>query len=374
MCWSSSDGPKWKREVVRDHKFDYVDMDEFYDPSCMGYISYAFVFLLVLKSVAVYLADLWSAISLLALGSELYAEPVIPSETSKWIFLASIIASFLLLGWDIFKAKRIIASRDISYAFTSIIASRYYSLKNYRYHCLFRKISNSRKRIDKIAFFIFFTLKGWKRLFVAEAPRQIINIVTLTALVPKWFQMREGTLVLHNKALGKDIVQQIMTGTMAFSIVIFGISFILVCIAAIMYIPLLCHIRGNLKEYCCHKVDKRILELLQKQARKRVAQNHAKKWPKKAAKQHEATPKPTLPNVDMEPSSTYNYHPEDRHYFARRYSGFSNQSSDQLGLMAHVQPQPWSSQQHLVSPHISPLPYNSSPQMSPMPHYHHQYG
>lgn len=262
--------------MVRDHKFDYVDMDEFYDPSCVGYISYGFVFLMILKSVAVYLADLWSAsmlalylsmyarthsayhlVSLLALGNELYADPVIPSETSKWIFLASIIASFLLLGWDMFKAKRIIASRDISYAFTSIIASRYYSVKNYRYHCLFRKISNSRKRIDKIAFFIFFTLKGWKRLFVAEAPRQIINIVTLAALIPKWFQMREGTLVLHNKALGKDIVQQIMTGTMAFSIVIFGISFVLVCIAAIMYIPLLCHIRGNLKEYCCHKVDKR---------------------------------------------------------------------------------------------------------------------
>jgi hypothetical protein len=99
-------------------------------------------------------------------------------------------------------------------------------------------------------------LLGWKRLLLAEAPRQIINIVTLQALVPKWIQIKNG-VYFTNEALGKDIVQQIMTGTMAFSVLIFAISFILVCIAAIIYIPLLCHIQGNLKEYCCHKVDKR---------------------------------------------------------------------------------------------------------------------
>lgn len=118
----------------------------------------------------------------------------------------------------------------------------------------------------------------------------------------------------------------------------------------------------------------RIVELLQKQARKRVAQNQGKKWPRKEAKQHEALPKPTLPNVDMESPSPYTYYPADQHYFSRRHSGFSNQSSDQLGLMAHMQPQPWSSQQHLAAPYMSAGPYHSSPQMSPVPQYYHQYG
>lgn len=100
-------------------------------------------------------------------------------------------------------------------------------------------------------------LSGWKRLLLTEAPRQVINIVTLIALAPKWVQMKEGTLTLHNAALGKSILQQIMTVTMAFSVAIFIISFGLVCVTALMYVPLLCHIQGNLKEYCCHKVDKR---------------------------------------------------------------------------------------------------------------------
>lgn len=98
---------------------------------------------------------------------------------------------------------------------------------------------------------------GWKRLLLAEAPRQVINVVTLKALIPKWLQLRNGTLQVNNTALGKTLIQQIMTGTMAFSVVMFAISFIMVCVATVMYIPLLCHMQGNLKEYCCHKVDKR---------------------------------------------------------------------------------------------------------------------
>jgi hypothetical protein len=73
----------------------------------------------------------------------------------------------------------------------------------------------------------------------------------------KWIQLRNGTLQVNNDALGKTLVQQIMTGTMAFSVLMFAFSFIMVCAATLVYIPLLCHIQGNLKEYCCHKVDKR---------------------------------------------------------------------------------------------------------------------
>lgn len=91
---------------------------------------------------------------------------------------------------------------------------------------------------------------------LAEAPRQVINIVTLITIIPKWIKINNG-LVLQSDGLGKDTMQRIMTGTMIFSVFIFAISFILICIAAAIYIPLLCHIQGNLKEYCCHKVDKR---------------------------------------------------------------------------------------------------------------------
>lgn len=41
-----------------------------------------------------------------------------------------------------------------------------------------------------------------------------------------------------------------------FTVTVFVGSLLLLIMAAILYIPLLCYIQGNLKEYCCHKVDK----------------------------------------------------------------------------------------------------------------------
>jgi hypothetical protein len=54
-------GPKWKREQVADHKFDFIDVDEFYDNSCWTKMKYMMIFLSVIKSTLTYLADLWTA-------------------------------------------------------------------------------------------------------------------------------------------------------------------------------------------------------------------------------------------------------------------------------------------------------------------------
>ncbi|KAI8062862.1 hypothetical protein BC940DRAFT_341631 [Gongronella butleri] len=347
-------GPKWKREYVQDHKFDFIDMDEFYDRSCVTKLGYAFMYLVVLKSVLVYIADLYSGVSLLVVGQtmENNADVTIPPDVAKWIFLGAILVSYLLLFWDIRKARRIIESRDISWAFTSVIASRYYSIRDYRYFCLFWHINSSRKFIDSIAFFIFFTLKGWKRLLLAEAPRQVINIATLMVLIPKWIHQRNGAVTLDYTALGKTHIQQIMTGTMAFSVVVFAVSFFLVCVATVLYIPLLCHIQGNLKEYCCHKVDKRIAYLLRKQSLKRAKGEYIKT--KKEEIEMQAFPKPTLPNLSPYSTMTSASTVMQTSYLSvnsnsKRYSG-SSYNSDQLALTAHAQPPSW-----------TPYPYYDDP-------------
>lgn len=207
-----------------------------------------------------------TTVSLLVIG-QTTVTPAIPTEYSRWIFFACTVVSFLLLLWDMLKARRILKTHDISFAFTSVIVNRYLSMKDYRYYCLFQSINSNSKGIDNYAFFIFFQLKGWKRLLLAEAPRQVINVVTLEALAPEWLKIHNGSVSFDNEVLGENLLQQILTGTMAFSVLVFAISFILVCAAAVLYIPLFCHIRGNLKEYCCHKVDKRISEILRKQGR-----------------------------------------------------------------------------------------------------------
>jgi len=48
------------------------------------------------------------------------------------------------------------------------------------------------------------------------------------------------------------------------TVLIFAGSLILLVAAALLYVPLLCYIQGNLKEYVCHKVDKVCLPSMDK--------------------------------------------------------------------------------------------------------------
>lgn len=130
---------------------------------------YAFVYIFLIKSVLVYLSDIYTVVAMLAnnywagnILSESDSSNTIkvPFTIGKWIFLGCIIFSFLLLAWESRKARMIIRSRDISYAFTNIMANNYYSLKSYDHFCFFSQINNSKKKKDEFAFFVFFTFKG----------------------------------------------------------------------------------------------------------------------------------------------------------------------------------------------------------------------
>ncbi|CAG8563225.1 10947_t:CDS:2 [Acaulospora morrowiae] len=266
MCFSTA---KWKREEVQDHKFDFVDVSDFYESSILRKFKYSILFMVVLKSILVYMADMWTAGILLIFDRWSSAiQPKIPFFISKWIYVGCIFFSFLLLAWDIKKARHIIATRDISYAFTSTIAYRYYTLRSYKHYCFFSQINNSKKKADEVAFFVFFTFKGWKRLIFAEAPRQMINAVTLYSVLQSTKQKK----LFHINSYGDGMIQRMTLGFMAFTLLVFFLSFTMLLIAFLMYIPLLCQIRGNLKEYCCHKIDKRLSELLKKKSQKRVQQ------------------------------------------------------------------------------------------------------
>ena len=64
------------------------------------------------------------------------------------------------LAYESQKSKKIIASRDISFAFTNVMANNYYTLRSYNHFCFFEHISDSTKTIDDFAFFVFFTFKS----------------------------------------------------------------------------------------------------------------------------------------------------------------------------------------------------------------------
>jgi hypothetical protein len=177
----------WKREQIPDHKFDFVDENDFLDNSCGRQISYMGVFLYTLKDILVYMADLASVtllmiinwenivqfrtdkfkVSTIEIGNvnqELTENPVIKTiggvPVLFLLIMSSLVASFVILAFEWKKATDIIRSRDISYAFTSVIAYRFYAIRSYAHYCLFAQIQNSRKTMDVVAFWVFFRFKS----------------------------------------------------------------------------------------------------------------------------------------------------------------------------------------------------------------------
>jgi len=90
---------------------------------------------------------------------------------------------------------------------------------------------------------------------------------------------------------------------MLLTVAIWALSFIRLLVAAVLYWPLLvCHIRGNLKEYCCHKVDKRISQILADRRRRRNDTFKLEKPREPGTTTPSDTGKyqPTLPKVELD--------------------------------------------------------------------------
>ncbi|KAF8735036.1 hypothetical protein AX14_002850 [Amanita brunnescens Koide BX004] len=317
-------GAKWKREEVPDHKFDFVDVREFTDNGFFMRLKYLFLYGVVLKSFLVYLSDIFTAITMLTTqewSSQIYQKcqqlpgcVYVDYTTAKYIFFACILFGFLLLAYEAHKAKKIIASRDISFAFTNLMANKYYSLRSYDHFCFFDHIRDSTKTSDDFAFFVFFTFKSWKRLVLSDGPRQTINGFTVYALYlvkrdqGPWYDVAKYFA-------GNSLSTSALLVTTLFTLVVYVVSLLILIVAAICYVPLLFHIQGNLKEYCCHKVDKRISDVIKRRQKQRLADaarlakkeamgdySHLKN--KKGEFVAKPLPQPTLPNLSIEDEPT----------------------------------------------------------------------
>ncbi|KAJ3300517.1 hypothetical protein HK104_011023 [Borealophlyctis nickersoniae] len=380
---------KWKREHLEDHKFDLIDVDDFVENDCWRKFSYSWVFGITLKSILVYMADIGILLLIFLSGpgtlftsnagetsgnkanngqgvsnttvntSKQFGQQVIPQHVRPWLQLGTVVLSFLLLAIEWRKGLLIVKSRDISYAFTNLVAYRYYVIRSYAHFCFFEQIQNSRKTLDILAFYVFFTFRGWKRLLLAEMPRALLNtlnlydVINLQMTSPKDVCQtevvngivvnkpdaasplckpvtgRDGITVIQCPCLAAtsqpfgDAIKQLFLNSnfreavaanwlTLFTVVIWTISAIQLIIAAWIYIPLLFKIRGNLKEYCCHKVDKRISELLRRKSRKRLEQARKAEL-KEIEKNGGRRIGPTLPdvgNVDLSGPAYATYYDE----------------------------------------------------------------
>jgi hypothetical protein len=120
-----------------------------------------------------------------------------------------------------------------------------------RRRMILRSLFSSHSRVCACACFQIMTQRttislAWKRVLLAEGPRQTINALTLWSIylskkkqgnwydVPKYF-------------VGNTLSVSALTVTTFFTVVVFIGSLLLLIIAGIGYIPLLCYIQGNLK-------------------------------------------------------------------------------------------------------------------------------
>eukprot|EP00842_Homolaphlyctis_polyrhiza_P006371 jgi/Hompol1/6735/HPOL_003746-RA len=375
---------KWKREEIPDHKFDYIDVDDFIDNSWQRQFSYLFVFVVTLKAILVYMADL--AVFILLMASTSAFTSLFDSNTSQdpnangsggnngqlqpgttglvcggatnaqaknelgrffqanqkvtlGLIAASIVVSFVLLVLDWRKAMIIVRSRDISYAFTSVVAYRYYTIRSYAHYCFFSQIQNSRKTTDVVAFFVFFRFKGWKRLILAEFPRQFLNAINIWVALDTCTKDNDHsdvfskytaayTTAINDKRI--DTTKKAALILASITVTIWVFSALALLLAFFMYIPLLFTVQGNLKEYCVHKIDKRIGELLRRKSRKRIQEARKAEMKEieesrkraqtagsvagsegnKAAAPLGLSQRPTLPDIDVDLDAGYDTYPK----------------------------------------------------------------
>ena len=100
---------------------------------------------------------------------------------------------------------------------------------------------------------------GWKRLLLSDGPRQTINAMTLYSF---WLVNQGNLNIIEGYWTRQPLVTKFLLISILFTVLVFLGSLLILIVAALCYVPLLCYIQGNLKEYCCHKVDKVRLALI----------------------------------------------------------------------------------------------------------------
>jgi hypothetical protein len=151
---------KWKKEFVVEHKFDYINLDDYHDTRLRTRFTYLLIYVFTFRDAINYLTDLLAVVFLFRGIKDSSIESEIPDEILKWLYLACMAMALILLVVEVRKTRRIIRSQDISFAFTNNMAYRYYAFQDYLYHCFFRQINDMQKTMDSLAIFVFFRLKG----------------------------------------------------------------------------------------------------------------------------------------------------------------------------------------------------------------------
>ncbi|KAH7119721.1 hypothetical protein B0J11DRAFT_68657 [Dendryphion nanum] len=323
-------------QVSEEQKWDYITLSDFKSTSCLAPFYYAWLWILIIFSIAVYAADAFTAVNLLAFNKwSSQVKPKVSFDVAKWIFAICIIVSYAFLLYRWIRAWRVIRSGSVTESYLEPLAAIFHSMRiskngqGWRRFLVFAELTKSRKGVDYIALFVYFQFKAALVVVVAQGPRMAINALTL------WAVMEAQLIPVGEHAAPKDrspfvqffmnIETLVKTGnkqetviyfTMLFSLVIWVIAALSLLVSVVFYVFFLWHYvpssDGTLTNYCRRKIEARLERIVSKKVKKALEKEDLKrrKEDQKAIKKGEldAPRAPTLPKlggVDDDTASMY---------------------------------------------------------------------
>ncbi|USP79535.1 uncharacterized protein yc1106_06809 [Curvularia clavata] len=318
--------------VAEEQKWTHITLSDFKSTSCLAPFSYVWLWILVLISCAVYAADAFTAVNLLAFDKWTSSiKPAVPFEIAKWIFAITIIISYVFLVYRWIRTLRVMRTGSVTECYLEPLAVIWQSMRvtssgqGWRRFLVFAELTKSKKGVNYIALFVYFQFKSALLIIIAQGPRIAINAMTLYAVM-------QAQIIPGGDHAAKDrsnieqffmnIKTMIDTGnrqetiiyfTMLFSLVIWVIAALSLIVASLLYIFFLWHYipkaDGSLTNYCRRKVETRLERIVGKKIRKAIEKQNQqlKKEEQRAIKKGEfdaSKSRPTLPNIGNDDDDT----------------------------------------------------------------------
>ncbi|KNG50808.1 hypothetical protein TW65_01786 [Stemphylium lycopersici] len=314
--------------VTEEQKWTYITLSDFKSTSCLAPFSYAWLWVLVVISCAVYAADAFTAVNLLAFDKwTSQVKPVVPFEIAKWIFAITIIISYVFLAYRWIMALRVMRTGSVTECYLEPLAAILQSMRvteagqGWRRFLVFAELTKSKKGANYIALFVYFQFKSALLVIIAQGPRIALNAMTLYAVM-------QAQIIPGGDHAAKDrsnfeqffmnIKTMIDTGnkqetviyfSMLFSLVIWVIAALGLIVATLLYLFFLWHYipkaDGGLTNYCRRKVETRLERIVGKKIKKAIEKQNQqlKKEEERAMKKGDfdaSKTRPTLPQLGGE--------------------------------------------------------------------------
>ncbi|TFB00541.1 putative vacuolar membrane protein [Trichoderma ghanense] len=302
-----------------DQKWDYINLSDFKAKGCGAIFAYITLWMGLIISLAVYGVDTFTAVQLLVFNrwsSEI--EPAIPLSVSRWIFSGCIILSFINLGFEWVRAARKIKRGNVAEVYLDSLAVRWESIRlgsgqGFKRFLVFGELTKSKKGVEYIALFTYFSFQSWIRVLFCTSPRQVVNALTLRSVYMARLAVSsdsvEGSISAFFdkiKTLAQsDFRQAAILGGMCFTLVVWVFSALYLISAALFYVFFLFHwiprTDGGLTGYCERKVNSALLKIVTKTVNQALAKGQADRMKRAMTEKGDAHPDaslPTLPNVN----------------------------------------------------------------------------